>query len=60
MKNGCRPNKTGDEVLKDDRKRELGIDSGDPQNLSEWKEQSARMNYYIVCKVQPSVEDNRL
>ena len=59
MKKSYRLNKTGDEVLKDDRKK-LGIDSGDPQNLSEWKEQSARMNYYIVCKVQQSLEDNRL
>ena len=51
----CRPKKTWDEVLMDDRKK-LGMDSADPQNSSEWRR---CLRGRLVKQDQPSVEKNR-
>ena len=51
-----RPKKTWDVVLVDDRK-ELGMDSADPQNRSGWR---GRLRGRLVKQVQHSVEEKRL
>ena len=53
QKRCCRPRKSWDEVLENDKKK-LGMDSADPQNRSE------RTPSRKTCqKAQPSVEENR-
>ena len=56
QKRPSRQKKVWDEVLTDDRKK-LGMDSADPQNLSEWR---GRLRERLVKQAQPSVEENRL
>ena len=56
QKRSCKPRKSWDEVLLDDRKK-LGMDTADPQNRSEWR---GRLRRRLVKQVQPSVEDNGL
>ena len=48
--------KTWDEVLVDDS-NEHGMESGDPQNWTGWRE---RLRVRLVRKTQPSVEENWL
>ena len=48
--------KTCNEVLVDDRKK-LGVDSGDPQNRSEWR---GRLRGRLVKPAQSLVEENGL
>ena len=55
-KRPCRPKKTWDEVLVDDRKK-LGMESADPQNCSEWR---GSLQGRLVRQAQPLVEENRL
>ena len=55
QKRSGKPRKSLDEVLLDRKK--LGMDTADPQNLSEWR---GRLRRRLVKQVQPSVEDNRL
>ena len=50
-----KPKKTLDEVLVDDR-RKLGMESADPQNLSEWR---GGLRERLVRQAQGSVEENR-
>ena len=50
-----RPKKTWDEVLVNDRK-ELGMDSADPKNHSEWK---GCLRGRLVKQARPSVKENR-
>ena len=49
QKRSGRPKKSWDEVLENDRKK-LGMDSADPQNLSEWRE---RLRERLVKKPNP-------
>ena len=56
QKRPSRPKKTWDEVLVDDRKN-LGMESADPQNRSEWR---GRLRRRLVKQAQPLVEENRL
>ena len=57
QKRPCRPKKTWDEVLMDDRKK-LGMDFADPMNHSEWK--GCLVGRLNAKQAQPSVEENRL
>ena len=49
QKRSSRPRKSWDEVLENDRKK-LGMDSADPQNLSEWR---GRLRERLVKKPNP-------
>ena len=49
QKRSGRPRKSWDEVLENDRKK-LGMDSGDPQNRSEWR---GRLRERLVKKPNP-------
>ena len=49
QKRSCRPRKSWDEVLENDRKK-LGMDSADPQNGSEWR---GRLREKLVKKPNP-------